>query len=83
MKNSKRMTVAEMDLVNNLITLTTVIDRLGLSERERALAYFKYMEHEVAIDLTPYALRFDRLVREAKTASVLKRLRECAVEARG
>lgn len=82
MKRENRMSVAEMDLVNSLISLTLVIDRLGLSERERALAYFRYIERDVEADLSAYASRFDQLVKDAKSEVVLKRLKECAVEAR-
>ena len=83
MKNEKRMRVAEMDRVNDLISLTANISRLNLSTRERALAYFRFMETEVDANLAPYAERFDALVRDADTASALRRLKACALEIRG
>lgn len=83
MKNDKRMSVAEMDRVNRLIDLVTKIDRLSLTERERALIYFRYMELEINANLAQYAAEFDRLVREAQSPSVLQRLRKYAIEVRG
>lgn len=82
MRDRKRMTVSEMDLVNTLISLTAVIDRLRLSERERALAYFRYKEREVDANLSLYANRFDALVRDANTPSALNRLKDCALQVR-
>ena len=82
MKNKKRMTVREMDRVNRLIDLTTKIDRLALTERERALIYFKYKELEVESNLTQYAAKFDELVRETQSPKLLDQIKGYALEIR-
>lgn len=87
MKPVKKMTVSEMDHVNALIDISTRIDRLELTERERALAYFRYLEREATADLSGYAQRFDELIREADRIEILRRIKACALavrrEARG
>lgn len=82
MKPIKRMTVTEMDHVNRLIDLSTKIDRLELTERERALAYFRYLERDEVSDLSGYAQRFDELIRSTQKLEVLRRIRECAIAVR-
>lgn len=82
MKPAKKMTIREMDHVNNLIDFSTRIDRLELTERERALAYFRYLKEDATSDLSGYADRFDELIRATQKIEVLKRIRDCALEVR-
>ena len=76
----KKMTVREMDHVNRLIEVSSKIDRLDLTERERALAYFRYVEREATADLSGYAKLFDNLVRETHKVEILNRIKKCAIE---
>lgn len=79
----KKMTVREMDRVNNLIDHSTRIDRLNLSQRERALAYLRFIvERNASEDLKVYANRFDDLVRHAQKSETLIKIRECALAVR-
>lgn len=82
MKPSKKMSVREMDRVNDLIEFTSAISRLNLSESERALAYFRYVQENAPDDFRRYAHNFDELVRSAESVVALTRIRECALEAR-
>jgi hypothetical protein len=77
-KDARKMRVSEMDLVNTLISMTLQIEQLDLSERERALAYFDFIQRDVEADLAPYAAKFDDLLRDASSQETLKRLKESA-----
>ena len=82
MKRDNRMSVSEMDTVNSLIMATNEIERLSLSERERALAYFDFIQRDVEADLALYAAKFDILIKEASSREALMRLRESALRIR-
>lgn len=82
MKNAIKMSVREMDRVNDLIDITTKINRLNLSESERALAYFRYIQTNAPDDFRDYAHNFNELIRCADNIGTLTRIRECALAAR-
>ncbi|MAF79887.1 hypothetical protein CL629_02280 [bacterium] len=82
MKPSKKMSVREMDRVNDLLLVTRKIERLNLTRRERGLIYFRFKEGEIPLDLEEYALRFDELLSGAQELGVLSRLRDLAIALR-
>ena len=82
MKSSYKMSVREMDRVNDLIDVAAKISRLNLSESERALAYFRYIQTNAPEDFRGYAHNFDELIRGAENIGTLTRIRECALAAR-
>ena len=82
MRPSNKMSVKEMDRVNDLIDLSSKIDRLNLSKRERAFAYFRYMKQDANANLDEYAQKFDELVLKTQRLEVLKKIQDCALEIR-
>jgi hypothetical protein len=82
MMRENKMSVSEMDRVNDLIIATNEIERLNLSERERALAYFDFIQRDVEADLKPYAALFDSLLRDTTSHATIRRLSECALKVR-